>query len=224
MAQLKNYKPLLAKDFGTLGLNASFEAYSPLLQQVEGGYQNNTNDPGNKNSLGQYVGTNHGISARWYESILGYPPSKADMLAITKSYAKELFLEYFWLKNGGDKIINQAVANTIIDHEVNAGNGVLLAQRCLNNHFGYNLSEDDVMGPMTLSAINRVDPVRFVNLFNGYRKKHYETVSNSATFLSGWLKRLKKFGVENPGLSVGSIVIVATIGFLIYQGITNQNI
>ena len=223
MAKFEYYKPLLAPDFGKLGLKASFESYSPLLQQVEGGYQNNTNDPGNKNSLGQYVGTNHGISARWYESILKRPPSKADMLAITKEYAKQLFLKYFWLKNGGDKIINQAVANTIIDHEVNAGNGVLLAQRCLNDHFGYNLAEDDVMGPKTLAAINRVNAARFVNLFNGYRKKHYETVSNSASFLDGWLKRLKKFGVDNPGLSVGSIVIVAAIGFLIYQGI-NQNI
>ncbi|WP_417885340.1 glycoside hydrolase family 108 protein [Zunongwangia sp.] len=224
MAQLRNYKPLLAYDFGTLGLHASFEAYSPMLQQVEGGYQNNRHDPGNKNSLGEYVGTNHGISARWYENILGYPPSKADMLAITKSYAKQLFLKYFWQQNQGDRILSQAIANTIIDHEVNAGNGVQLAQRCLNDHFGYHLDDDDVMGNETLTAINSVNPTKFVRLYNEYRKKHYQNLSNSPEFLSGWLKRLQKFAVSNPSFSIGSVLVVATIGYFIYQGLTQQNI
>ena len=110
---------------------ADFYSYLPLLQQVEGGFQKLSNDRGNYNSRGELAGTNYGISARWYESVLGRPPAEADMRAITKSQAQELFKKYFWNAQGGNLINNQAIANTIIDHEINAGNGVLIAQRML---------------------------------------------------------------------------------------------
>tara|TARA_B100000678_G_scaffold264136_1_gene247446 strand:+ start:16239 stop:16856 length:618 start_codon:yes stop_codon:yes gene_type:complete len=201
---------------------ANFELYAPIVRYWEGGYQNNPKDGGNFNSLGQLVGTNHGISARWYESVIGRPPTKADMMAITKAKAKELFRVYFWDAQGGNDINSQAIANTIIDHEINAGNGVKLAQECYNDWFKKpfeeRLKEDDDFGDKTSAAINSVDPNRFVPLYNGYRERHYRTRSNSAEFIDGWLKRLKAFAIQNSTtISMFTVVAVATAGIILYR-------
>lgn len=197
---------------------AIFTAYAPLLAQVEGGFQKLANDPGNYNSRGELAGTNYGISARWYESVLGYPPSEADMRAITKSRAKRLFEIYFWNANLANSIKNQGVANTIIDHEVNAGNGVLLTQRVLNDFFGFSLAEDDVMGPRTLAAINSVDPVDLVEKINDARLEYYEKLNSP--FLSVWMNRLKKFALSaEGGISLMAILSLTVAGFLIYYQI-----
>lgn len=194
---------------------ANFNSYLPLLQQVEGGFQKLSKDRGNYNSRGELAGTNYGISARWYESVLGYPPTEADMRAITKSQAQNLFQVYFWNAQGGNRINNQAVANTIIDHEINAGNGVLIAQRVLNRYFGFRLAEDDAIGPNTLNAINSVDPSGFVEKYNEARADHYRSLNS--TFLGTWLNRLKKFaGSPQSGISMLAVVSIAVAGLLIY--------
>lgn len=112
---------------------AIFNNYLPLLQQVEGGFQNNPKDRGNYNSLDQLIGTNFGISTGFYEGVIGRPPTLADMMAITKTRAAELYRVYFWNAQRASEINSQAIANTIIDHQVNAGNGVLVAQKLLNS-------------------------------------------------------------------------------------------
>lgn len=196
---------------------ASFYTYLPLLQQVEGGFQKNPNDKGNYNSKGDLVGTNYGISARFYEGIIGRPPTEADMRAITKAQAQKIFLDYFWNAQKADQIVSQAIANTVIDHQVNAGDGVRLAQRVLNNHFRFNLSVDNQVGPNTLNALNSVDPGKFVTIYNEARADHYRRIGN-ATFLEGWLVRLSRFAVEyQKPISIFVVVAIAAGGFFIYN-------
>lgn len=197
---------------------ANFNTYLPLLQQVEGGFQKNPKDQGNYNSLKQLVGTQYGISARFYEGIIGYPPSESDMRAITKNQAAGMYRRYFWDANIADQINSQAVANTIIDHQVNAGNGVRTAQRLLNSRFNYNLATDNVIGARTIAALNSVDPGKFVTLFNERRAEYYKTRSNSAEFAAGWLTRLTKFAVEyQKPISLITVAAVATAGYFLYN-------
>lgn len=197
---------------------ANFNAYIPLLLQVEGGYQANPNDPGNFNSLGQNVGTNKGISAKFYESIIKRPPTVADMMAITTELAKNLYKKYFWDKCQADNIINQQVANTIVDHHVNSGQGIRLAQKVLNEDFNKNLTLDNSMGPLTLAAINSTPPATFVDKYNKARAAFYKSIGNE-TFYQGWLNRLKKFAwagaefAEKNKYAMGLIILgVATLG------------
>lgn len=196
---------------------AYFYSYLPLLQQVEGRFQKLPQDPGNFNSRGELVGTNYGISARFYEGLIGRPPTEADMRAITKDQAQKIFLDHFWNAQKADQINSQAMANTIIDHQINAGDGVRLAQLVLNSRFGYNLSTDNRMGPLTLAALNRVEAARFITIYNEERAKHYRGIGNS-TFQSGWLTRLAKFAVDyQRPISLITVVAVAAGGYLFYN-------
>lgn len=195
---------------------ANFQEYLPLLQQVEGGFQKLPQDPGNYNSRKELVGTNYGISARFYESILGRPPSETDMRAISKVQAENIFREFFWEPVGGYNIKNQAIANTITDHQVNAGSGARLAQKILNNHFNYSLTVDGVIGPKTLAALNNVNPARFVTIYNEARANYYRSIGND-TFVDGWLKRLTKFAVEHQKpISLFTVATVATVGYIFF--------
>lgn len=193
---------------------ANFNAYIPLLLQVEGGYQASPADPGNFNSLGQNVGTNKGISAKFYEGIIKRPPTVADMMAITTELAKNLYKKYFWDKCQADNIVNQQVANTVVDHHVNSGRGVELAQKVLNQHFAKTLKVDNGMGPLTLAAINSVPPATFVTKYNDARAAYYKSIGNQ-TFYQGWINRLKKFawtGVEFASqhkIKIGAIALAA---------------
>lgn len=172
---------------------ASFSLFIPILQKVEGGYQNLSNDSGNYNSLGQRVGTNYGISAKFYEDIIKRPPTVADMKAITKDYAKQLYKKYFWDDVQGDYLINQSVANIIADGAVNGGEEPIgkIVQRILNNTFNKNLLVDGDIGPVTAKAINSVDQKVLFDKIKQGRIDYYNAIGGS--FLNSWLTRLKSF-------------------------------
>jgi lysozyme family protein len=203
---------------------ANFENYLPLLLKVEGGYQANPEDRGNFNSLGVLVGTQRGISARFYEDIINRPPSVDDIKAISKTRATNLFRTHFWNKLKANSINNQSVANTVVDHQVNAGDGASLAQSTLNNYFNKNLAVDNAIGPLSLAAINSVDSKQFVEKFNQGRERHYRSLSNSPTFLEGWLIRLQQFGWEYGTMAAPTkssvllpLLVVAGIGYYIFK-------
>jgi len=172
---------------------ANFQLFIPLLLKVEGGYQNDTNDNGNLNSLGQRVGTNHGISARFYESILKRPPTVADMKAINKQYAIQLYKQYFWDSIKGDLIENQSIANLICDHAINGGESSIgkIVQQVLNTNFGKNLVIDGDIGVKTAQAINSVNQQQFFDKIKQARESFYYAIGGS--YLNGWLNRLKSF-------------------------------
>jgi lysozyme family protein len=172
---------------------ANFNLFIPILQNVEGGYQNLSGDKGNFNSLGQNVGTNHGISARFYEGIIKRPPTVADMKAITKEKAKQLYKKYFWDAIWGDFIINQSVANLIADHAVNGGESTIgtIVQKILKNDFGKAIKIDGDIAEKTSKAINSVNQQQLFNKIKASRSSYYSTIGGE--FLTGWLNRLKNF-------------------------------
>lgn len=172
---------------------ANFNLFIPILQKVEGGYSNATTDKGNYNSLRQLVGTNFGISAPFYEDIIGRPPTVADMKAITKIKAQGLYKKYFWDDVHGDTIINQSIANIITDHAVNGGEGSIgrIVQRILVEDFKKSLTIDGDIGQKTATAINSVDQAVLFNKIKAARESFYYSIGGAN--LNGWLNRLKSF-------------------------------
>lgn len=172
---------------------AQFQLFIPILQRVEGGYQNLIGDSGNYNSKGERVGTNYGISARFYEGIIKRPPTVADMKAITKDQAKAMYKKYFWDDVHGDLMVNQSVANIIADHAVNGGESSIgkIVQKILVYDFKKKLSIDGDIGLKTVSELNSVDQQLLFNKIKAGRENAYYNLGGE--FLAGWLERLKSF-------------------------------
>jgi len=172
---------------------ANFNLFIPILQKIEGGYQNLSGDDGNKNSLGQLVGTNYGISARFYEGIIKRPPTVADMKAITKEKAKQLYKKHFWDDIQGDKLINQSIANLIADHAINSGEFPIgnIVQRILKNDFGKAIKIDGDIGSITAPIINSVNQKTLFDKIKVARANYYNGLGGQ--FLNSWLNRLKNF-------------------------------
>ena len=172
---------------------ADFIKFIPILQKIEGGYQNLSGDKGNLNSLGQRVGTNYGISAAFYEGIIKRPPTVADMKAITKEKAKQLYKKYFWDDIQGDKLLSQSVANIIADHAVNSGESPIgtIVQRILKQDFKKAIKIDGDIGEITAKAINSVNQKILFDKIKLARTNYYNGIGGE--FLNSWLDRLKNF-------------------------------
>jgi lysozyme family protein len=172
---------------------ADFNLFIPLLQKIEGGYQNLSGDKGNKNSLGKLVGTNYGISAAFYEGIIKRPPTVADMKAITKEKAKQLYKKYFWDAILGDTLKNQSIANIIADHAVNSGESPIgtIVQKILKYDFGKAIKIDGDIGKETRDSINSVNQKQLFDKIKLARANYYNSIGGQ--FLTSWLDRLKNF-------------------------------
>ncbi|WP_299009090.1 glycosyl hydrolase 108 family protein [uncultured Tenacibaculum sp.] len=181
---------------------ASYELFKHSIQEAEGGYQNLTNDKGNYNSLRQRVGTNYGVSAKFYEKVIGRPPTIADMKSITQTEAHQLFKIHFWDAIKGDAIQSQAVAEMVADHSINANPRVTagIVQRTLNRYFGKNLKVDSVIGAKTLQAINSVNPQQLFAKIGQERLHHYSRLDDYKYFSKSWNSRVfnlaKKYGIS----------------------------
>ncbi len=205
---------------------ASFQIYQATLKSLEGGYQALVADDGNYNSIGQLIGTNHGISAVALEKYLGRIPSVSDMKNLPYSTAVSIFKNEYWDKLKGDFIGSQPVAETIVDHGVNSGRSttVKIVQRVLNDSFGKNLAVDGGMGPLTLSAVNSVNANDFFVKFSAAREAYYRSLSKFSIFGTSWLGRIQtiaqKFNIDLKkavAYGFGTILILSVIALIIIK-------
>ena len=180
---------------------ASYELFKPTLERAEGGYQNLTKDKGNYNSKRELVGTKYGISAKFYEKVIGRPPSVEDMKGITRFEAHVLFKNEFWDNIKADQIDSQGVAEMIADHAINANPRVAtkIVQTTLNRHFGKQLVVDGVVGVKTIEAINSVHWGQLFTKVGQERLEYYENLEDYKYFAKSWDSRVfalgRKFGV-----------------------------
>lgn len=167
---------------------ANFDIAIKKVSKWEGGYSEHSNDLGNWNSLGELVGTNYGISAKFYEDWYGWPPKKEEMKNMPLWKAKAIYKEYFWNKIKGDEIKNQSVANILLDGVVNHGKGVKLLQEVLN------IKQDNKFGEQTLEAVNAANPKQLYLNYKERRRRYYIWLTEwrpaNKVFLKGWLNRL----------------------------------
>lgn len=171
---------------------ASYNSFKTKIQRNEGGYQKLKNDSGNYNSQRELVGTNYGVSAKFYETVLKRPPTEFDMRNLTQEKAHQLFKKYFWDKMQGDNIKSQMVADMLIDHGINSypSTATKIIQRLLNKCFDFALVPDGKLGVKTLTAINSVDEKKlFIGLANE-RIKAYNSYRDCSSFCPIWHERV----------------------------------
>lgn len=196
---------------------ADFKKAKERVLKLEGGYQAHPDDNGNYNSRGELVGTKYGIAAKTYEAVTGVIPTVQVMKNLSLIKAESIYKKLFWDKVGGDHLKNQAVAEIVFDHAINAGpwRAIKMAQAVLNQFFKTKLLLDGAIGPKTIAAINDASSATFHDKYKWMREKYYRYAGGilslsdpiipflktlkldyggrEQSFVDGWLARLETF-------------------------------
>ena len=117
----------------------------------------------------------------WQTVDAGRDPSKEEV--------ETFYRRHFWNRIHGDKIESQHVAETLFDFAVNVGarKAIQIAQRVLC------VTDDGIIGPITLGALNRMEPELFAAQYTVAKIRYYaDIVSRNRSqikFLLGWILR-----------------------------------
>lgn len=134
----------------------------------EGGYVNNPSDPGGE--------TKWGISKRSYPDL--------NIADLTQADAKAIYLRDFWGAGHFDAL-PPVVAFQAFDIAVNSGihASVLMLQRAAD------VLNDGVIGPITLAAFQKIDPVALAVRLVAERLDFWRKLPTWSTFGAGWAAR-----------------------------------
>lgn len=167
---------------------ADVKKLSPIIAKWEGGYVNDKTDRGGATNMGITIAT-------WKQ--LGYDKNGdgkidiIDMKLLTPSDFHPVLKQY-WNRWQGDNIVNQSIANILVDWVWGSGKwGIVKVQELLD------LEADGVVGPKTLKAINDTDQkLLFEKIFAARKKFLNNIVKNNPSqkkFIDGWMNRLNDF-------------------------------
>lgn len=116
-----------------------------------------------------------------------------DLKLIDANDAMKIVKIYYWDKFQADLIINQKVAEIIVDWSYNCGTGLVTRkiQELLNT------TVDGIFGKTTLGCINSTDPYILFNRIKKSRIDYYNAIVRAhpaqGKFLNGWLNRCNSF-------------------------------
>ena len=149
---------------------ADFYLAIPNTLRNEGGYVNDSDDPGGE--------TNFGICKRDYPEV--------DIKNLTEAQAEAIYLRDFWKFDG---IVNQMLANKVFDMYVNIKHSAIrILQRLLSG-----LAIDGEYGPDTEEEVNAAKPFPLLVRYQEALEQHYRDVvaknPKEEKFLDGWLRR-----------------------------------
>lgn len=142
----------------------------------EGGYVNDVRDPGGE--------TKYGISKRAYPNV--------NIRELTLDQAKEIYRRDYWDRLHLDELPD-AIRYDLFDAAVNSG--VSAAAKFLQRAAG--TAADGVIGKMTISAANGMDPQRLDKRMAGYRLQFLCDLPTFPTFGKGWVRRVAANMIED---------------------------
>lgn len=180
---------------------ANFNPVYENTAEWEGGYQANSADKANYNSLGQLVGTNYGISAVAYEGWIGRPPTIEDMKNITPAISKEILKKKYWDNISGDSIKSQAVAEIIFGTFI--GNMVKTNQVVKQALSDVGRPVESVKNPYSKEVITQINKANPQELFYAIKNAQMQLIIepmrvSASPFYAGWNRKVSSYEYEGP--------------------------
>lgn len=155
------------------------QAFEKLIGH-EGGYSNNPQDPGGE--------TMYGVT-KTVARANGYAGNMIDLPLAT---AKAIYKKLYWDTVRAEELPD-AVRFDVFDASVNSGPGQAI--RFLQRATGS--SDDGKLGPMTIRAINAMDPQLLDKRLNGYRLRFMTELKVWPSFGRGWAARIATNLIED---------------------------
>ena len=156
------------------------QAFNRLILH-EGGYSNDTKDPGNwtggKVGVGILKGTKYGIAANTYPNL--------DIKNLSIIQAKEIYKRDWWDKLGADQL-HPAIVFQLWDFSINAGKSRAVKE--LQQVAG--VPVDGVIGARLITAIKALDVNAVLFKFAARRLEFYTSLSTWPTYGKGWTNRV----------------------------------
>jgi len=153
-----------------------------LMLKSEGGFVNHPSDPGGM--------TNLGVTKATWENWVGRESDEAEM-RLTPEKVEPLYKKKYWDAVRGDEL-PMGLDYLMFDFAVNAGSG--RAIKTLQTAVG--VTPDGGFGPMTMAAVQAVDPVELIERFSQAKEDFYRSLNTFATFGKGWLNRVADVKVK----------------------------
>ena len=154
-----------------------------LMLKSEGGFVNHPSDPGGM--------TNLGVTKATWENWVGRESDEAEMRGLTPEKVEPLYKKKYFDAVRGDEL-PMGLDYLMFDFAVNAGAG--RAIKTLQTAVG--VTPDGGFGPMTMAAVQAVDPVDLIERFSQAKEDFYRSLTTFATFGKGWLNRVADVKVK----------------------------
>jgi|WetSurSiteA1Bulk_404760.scaffolds.fasta_scaffold68802_1 lysozyme family protein len=152
-----------------------FERCIKVILKNEGGYSNNSADPGGE--------TNMGIAKKFYPN--------EDIKNMTKERAMEIYYKDYWSPMHLEKLKDDNLVLQVFDFGVNAG--IRTSIKLLQTIVG--VEDDGILGPISAYFINN-HKGSLLEEFKSARILFYNNLAeikpSLKVFLKGWLNRVKK--------------------------------
>ena len=148
-----------------------------LVLKNEGGYVDNTADPGGA--------TNLGCTKATWEAWVGHPVTKDDIKALTPNNVMPLYKAKYWDTIKGDDL-PEGVDYAVFDYAINSGPS--RAAKTLQSVLS--ITVDGQIGPATLRACEEANAREVATRVCESRLAFLQSLSTYATFGKGWSRRV----------------------------------
>lgn len=148
----------------------------------EGGFVDDPDDSGGATNKGVTIGT--------FRNYFGKDASVSALKHMTDSQWYHIYLSGFWNEWRASSITNQSIANIVVDWGWHSGakNSIRRVQRL------FDLSDDGIVGPITLSALNDNCAREVFDTIKRARLAFFDSIvknkPSQKKFLKGWYNRV----------------------------------
>lgn len=156
-----------------------------FIKKWEGGFANDPDDRGGATMCGVTMATYETYCRRMGKG----KPTVEDLRGMTEREWGEILKTMYWDRWKADRIVNQSVANILVDWVWASGVwGIKRPQRVLG------VKEDGVVGSLTLNAVNARDAKNLFYALKADRIKYVDEICrknpSQAKFRNGWIRRI----------------------------------